>query len=308
MAVNPLVVKWLVIIAGGVFFVYFGLAAFGARRAIEIPRLPLQSPPALFNMEYEAVSFPSRNDNVTLKGWFFRGSRRAVIMITGGYENRVDENADTMGITGALVSKGYCVLLFDQRGRGESEGGGRALSYIDADLGGAVDYLAGQGFTHGDICMMGFCSGAASACIYATQHNIGAAILDGCFIDVPMMAVREATTYHIPSWLTRAFVPGLIFWARLFYGFRVLNPLDCACDIKCPVFFIQEELDEFITWEETQRIYQASGNLNNRIWQVGGALHSQSYRTNPSDFIEKVDDFLKKSLRVPEEAVATRAE
>jgi pimeloyl-ACP methyl ester carboxylesterase len=294
--VSPLLIKWLAISIVIVVILYSGLSGFGAKMAMEIPRLPLISPPPPAVLKYENISFTSRDDAVTLKGWFFPGDNRAaVIIVNGGFENRVDDNSDTLGIAAALVKKGYGVLLFDLRGRGESEGKGRSLSNIDRDLGGAVDYLGGREYAPENVFILGFCSGAASACIFAAQNDIGAVILDGCFIDVPTMVTREAATYHIPSWLVRLFTPGLSFMSRLLYSYREVDPIDVVGNIKCPVFFIHEEYDDFITWDETQQLYRASHNPANRIWQVAGALHSQSFRTSPEEYIAKVDDFLKKA-------------
>jgi dienelactone hydrolase len=293
-AVNPILVKGIAIGLAAIVLVYCVLSAFGARRAMEIPRLPLNFWPSSYGLKYKDVFFPSRDDNVKLKGWFLPGGNTtAVLIVNGGFENRVDENSDTLGITGDLVAKGYDVLLFDLRGRGESEGKGRSLLNIEKDIGGAVDYLLQQGYDAANICILGFCSGAASACIFAGQNKVGAVILDGCFVDVPMIVVREAGTERIPSWLTRIFIPGLTAASRLFYGYRIINPIDVVGEIKCPVFFIHEQYDNVITREETRRLFLASRNPANQIWEVGNAQHSQSFRTDGKEYIQKVDDFLK---------------
>ena len=149
---------------------------------MEIPRLPVVYSPASLGVPYEDVAFKSRGDNVTLKGWFVPGSKRDVILIVhGGFQNRIDDNVDTGGLTHALVEKGHNVLLFDLRGRGESEGRGLSLSNIGPDIGGAVDYLESRGFSTDNICILGFCSGAAATCIYASENSVGAIILDGLF-------------------------------------------------------------------------------------------------------------------------------
>ncbi len=40
------------------------------------------------------------------------------------------------------------------------------------------------------------------------------------------------------------------------------------------------------------RLYIASGNPANEIWEVSSANHSQSFRTFPVEYAEKLDSFL----------------
>jgi alpha-beta hydrolase superfamily lysophospholipase len=283
---------------GGLAVIYAVASAFGAKVAMEVPRLPVKGSPDDVGLKYEDAAFRSRDEAVLLRGWFLPGtSDRAILIVHGGFENRIDENVDTLGLARDLVAKGYSVLTFDLRGRGESEGKGLTLSNIEPDIGGAMDYLKGRGFPPERVCIMGFCSGAASACIYASRNPAGAAVLDGCFTDVPTMMQREAVSVHIPSFLARLFVPGMRLMTRLIYHYHEVNPIEVVGDITCPVLFIREEQDEFITWEETLRLYEVSGNPADETWEVKGARHSQAYCSDPVRFVEKVDGFISKHIR-----------
>jgi pimeloyl-ACP methyl ester carboxylesterase len=282
---------------GVLVVVYLSLSVYGANRAMEIDPLPLSASPDPFGLAYEDVSFNSLDGVVDLKGWYLPGDGdRVIIIVNGGYQNRVDDNVDTLGLTRDLIARGYNVLLFDQRGRGESGGRGLALSNTDVDIGGAVAYLEDRGCEPDNICILGFCSGAASSCIYASRHHIGALVLDGCFIDVPTMVRRQAVAYGPPDFLVRIFIPGLLIMTRLIYGYEMINPVDVVADISCPVFFIHEEYDEFITLEETRQLLEASGNPANRLWEVPGVEHSQPYRTFPVEYVGRVDGFIRGEL------------
>ena len=289
-------IKYTAIGIGVLLVIYIGLSAYGAREAMEIPRLPLIYSPASLELAYEDASFYSRGDGVVLKGWYLPGIKNSVIMIVhGGFQNRVDDNVDTLGLTRALVKTGYSVLLFDLRGRGESEGRGLALSNIELDIGGAVDYLKGRGYSTGNICILGFCSGAASACIFASQNSLGALILDGCFIDAPTMVARQAAYIGLPKFLAYFFMPGGLFFTHTLYNYDMVNPIDVIPDVTCPILFIHEENDEFIRWQETLKLFRASGNPSNEVWEVSDTQHNQSFRTHPTEFIEKVDGFLTRA-------------
>lgn len=287
-------VKITAIVIAVILVIYIGLSIYGAKAAMEIPRLPLEvnSSPASLGLAYEDVSFTSRDDGVLLRGWHLPGGGDSVIIIVhGGFQNRLDDNVNTLGLTRDLLEKGYDILLFDLRGRGESEGKGLALSNIERDIGGAVDYLKGEGYPRERIYIIGFCSGAASACVFASQNSVGALVLDSCFADVHDMVVRQAVLMGIPGFLVDCFAPGLLLMADIIYDYELVSPLDVVAGVACPILFIHEEYDEAVSWQEMQQLFRLSVNPANDFWQVSGAEHSQSYNMRPAEYIEKLDSF-----------------
>ena len=183
------------------------MVGFGARAAMTIERISLQDSPQSFDLVYEDVSFTSHFDGVLLKGWLISGhGEHVIIVVNGGYQNRIDDSGSTLGMTQALVAEGYNVLLFDLRGRGESEGAGNTLCHAEEDIGGAVDYVNRLGYHLDNICIMGFCSGAALSTVYASRNNdIGALVLDGCFARVSTMVIKEVEGVGVPAFLTLIF-------------------------------------------------------------------------------------------------------
>jgi hypothetical protein len=117
-------IKMNATIFASVLAIYVGASIFGASACMRIPRLPLQeSSPASVGLEFQNVSFTSRTDGVELKGWFLPASSDSVILIVnGGFQNRVDPIVGTLNLSRDLVNRGYNILLFDLRGRGESLG------------------------------------------------------------------------------------------------------------------------------------------------------------------------------------------
>jgi pimeloyl-ACP methyl ester carboxylesterase len=153
-----------------------------------------------------------------------------------------------------------------------------------------------RGYETDDICIMGFCSGAALSCYFVGQNDVGALVLDGCFARVSTMVVREAQDIGVPAFFTSIFLPGLHAISHLFYDFRVIDPIDRIPDITCPVLFIHEEHDVFTTAEETRELYRASGNPESEVWEIMGTGHSLGYLSGPQEFIEKVTGFLERVM------------
>lgn len=281
------------IVVAVTFVIYWSLSIFGAIAVMRVPRLPLDDSPASVGLVYEDISFPSRYDDIELKGWFIPGGGDFVIVvIPGGFQNRVDYNVNTLGLARDLVGKQYDVLMFDLRGRGESEGKGLVLMNIDRDIGGAIDYLKNEGYSANSIAIIGFCTGATSSCIFAHQESIGALVLVGCYPYITDMVVTQAALRGIPEFLVRFFIPGVLSIARIIYGFELINPIDVIDDVNCPILFIHEEYDDSITLEDNHQLNRESGSDANEVWEISSANHSQGYKTHPHAFVEKVANFL----------------
>jgi pimeloyl-ACP methyl ester carboxylesterase len=284
--------KVVAICVAVIFTLYVGLSTFGAVKAMAIPRLPLEDSLDSVGLAYEDVAFTSRDDEVLLKGWYVPGDGDfTIITVHGGFQNRIDDNVDTLRLAKDLVKKGYSLLLFDLRGRGESGGRGVTLSNNERDIGGAVDYLNSVGCPAESIGIMGFCSGAASTCIFASQENIGALVLDGCFPTVRGMITREATSRGIPRFLLDIFVPGILLMSKILYGYESVDPITRVADVSCPILFIHEEDDTLISLEDNIWLFEVSANPADELWEVNGAEHSRGYRMHPAEYVERVDDF-----------------
>ncbi len=285
------------VVLAAFLLIYTGLSVFGAVAAMEIPRLPVKGSPSEVGLAYEDVSFNSRVDNLLLKGWYIPGDgEKAVIVVHGGAQNRVDEVVDTLPLARDLSRQGFDILLFDLRGRGDSQGKGRTLLNIDRDLGGAFDYVKSRGFAPSRIGIMGFCSGAASACLFASREEVGALVLDSCFTSVTRMVYDQAAERHIPAVFVDIFLPGVRLGAFAFYRYREVDPLQVVGDIKAPIFFIHEQNDDLTTLADTQLLLDASNNPANTLWEISAALHSEGYKTSPAEYISRVSDFFNTSL------------
>jgi pimeloyl-ACP methyl ester carboxylesterase len=274
---------------------YVGLAILGAILVMRVPRFPVNGSPTSVGLAYSDVSFPSRCDHITLNGWYLTGKGdKVILVINGGFQNRIDENVDTLGLTHDLVNIGYNVLLFDFRGRGESTGKGLSMLTNEQDIGGAVDYLKSKGYTATNIDIIGFCSGAASSAIFIRGESVGAVVLDGCFATVRNMVTAQATTKGIPKSLLDFFYPGLSLTVKIFYGYTPINPVDAIPNVTCPILFIHEENDNLVSLKEMDQLLKASNKKSNKLWEITGAEHSQGYKSDPSQYINEVDNFFTK--------------
>ena len=82
---------------------YLGVSSYGAVTVMKISRVPLEQSPATVGLTYEDIAFPSRVDNVPLKGWYIPGGEFIIVVVNGGYHNRVDLTAGTLELSKDLV-------------------------------------------------------------------------------------------------------------------------------------------------------------------------------------------------------------
>src|SRR5262249_36991437 len=134
------IVAIVLTVSGVLGFAYAGLSVFIATQLIYQHPKALDTKPANLNLDYRDVAFPSRDDHLTLKGWFIPGRlpngqptvQRTLIMVHGAHANRADQlGAGLLDLAAALVHHGFAVLTFDMRGHGESDPAPFSLGYFE---------------------------------------------------------------------------------------------------------------------------------------------------------------------------------
>ena len=293
---------WLKAIIGLVVLVivaFLGLSAFLGASATRVERIPVTISPADLGLDYEDITFPSREDHLTLHGWFLPSpdSEQVIIMLHGAESNRSDPGVNMMGIAAELIANDYNVLMFDFRGHGESEGDRLSAGYHERkDLLGAVDFVQERGFEQ--IGVLGFSMGAATALMgTAEETNIDCIVADSSFADMTGIMEREFTERtKFPGF----FLTPVLFMVNIMYGvdFKAVKPVENVPEIAPrPILFIHGEEDDFTPLDHAYRLYEASQNPDDALWIVPGADHVKAYVTNPTEYIDKVIAFFDNTLK-----------
>ena len=203
----------------------------------------------------------------------------------------------TKALCSDLIERGYNVLIFDMRGRGESEGEGLFLTRVEHDIGGAIDYIKSRGTPSENIGILGFSLGAISSLIFAAGDDVACVVSDSAFAYVPEAFVRKVPQqFGIPEVIVRIINPGAFLMARLMYGYELRNPADMVKDVSCPILFIQGDSDDLAYVEDANKLFEASGNPSDEIWILPNVGHTQAYNTNPVAYIDRVTTFFDRYL------------
>jgi uncharacterized protein len=294
---------------------YVALSLYIATQLVYAPQKPIYATPAAFGMQYRAVTFPSREDHLLLRGWFIPGllsngqltSQRTIIMVHGNRTNRADKVAGLLKLSVAFAQHGFAVLAFDMRGTGESPPAPLSLGYFEQrDVLGAVDFLRSGPLPFPELGRprviggWGVSMGATTLLLAAAKEPAILAVVSDCgypeFISILEREIPKGG--HLPA----LFTPGALLATQALYGidFYAVRPVDIVASIAPrPLFFIHGDKDSFNPYNNMFVLAAAARSAPDshvQTWLVPGADHAQSFNTAGQVYVTRVTDFYNQAL------------
>lgn len=261
-------------------------------------RKPLDTDPGAFGLDYEAVTFPSAEDEVALRGWFLPAplSEKTIIITHGFRGNRLEDGVPALGLAQSLVGAGFNVLMFDFRNSGESDGTVTTLGYHEVkDVLGAVAYVKEQRPDAGrHVGIIGYSMGAVTASLAAAREpGIEAAVLDSPFADLRAYLKENMPHWtglpNVPfTWTIMAALPPLID-----LDVDAVSPLAVMPRLNKPVLLIHTEGDEAIPARNSEQLAAAGDPATVQLWLVPGTDHVGARAVDPAAYDERVIAFLQ---------------
>lgn len=243
---------------------------------------------------HEPIMFQSA-DGLGLTGWWLPHSATApVIICCHGHSG---SKADNLGIGTNLWRAGYNILLFDFRGRGDSDAWPHTLISREVDdLLAAVAY-AKQRAPEAPIGVVGYSMGAAVAILAAAREPaIAALVADSSFTagsDVVAHGVRS--TLRIPP-RPLVLAADEVVARRHGYRFSHARPIDAIGKIAPrPVMIIHGEDDKITPSSHAHALYAAAGEPR-RLWVAPGLDHCGAYFADRPGYCKRVIDFFDQYL------------
>jgi alpha-beta hydrolase superfamily lysophospholipase len=254
--------------------------------------------PADYELDYEDVSFFSSVDDVLLSGWYIPGGgNTTIIVMHGGRTDRADESMGLLELCVDLVKRGISVFAIDRRGCGYSSSPSfHNRGHLERDFEGAVDYIRNRNGEQEKIFLFGSSIGALAAFVYTYSHEgneVSGIISDSGFAKRESITARVLNKAVIFSGI---FAPGALKLGELVFGLPNLDAVDIVGSIKLPILFISGDSDQQIPVEATYQLLEESANPSDEILIVSGAAHSQSYKTNPIEYVNRVTSFINKHV------------
>ena len=284
-----------------VLLAYPGVSLIVAERLTKPYRRALSSSPAVFDLDYEDVTFPSAVDGIDLRGWFLpvAGSDRVVVIVHGRNSNRTGDDGQLVPHAAALVDRGYNVLLFDFRAHGESGGERYTLGAAEQrDVLGAVTFLEARGFGPDRTGFWAHSMGAATVLLAAAalDAEARAIVADSSFARLGDLLGEELPR---ASGLPGLFNPPILFFARELFGVdtTIVNPVDAVSGLPPDsLFLIHAEADGLIPVDHARRIAAAAGPAVHDLWIFPGGRHDRVSAAAPDRYRERVLAFFDEKL------------
>ena len=278
------------------------------------PRTPILRSPAEYGLEFEEISFETK-DGVTIKGWFIPADSDKVIIsnhfspanrygfaghlegldFAGGFE------VNFLPRYKALHDAGYNVLAYDLRCHGESEAGEKGVTGVGyfewQEVLASIDYIKRRPDTaEKDISLMSMCMGA-NATLNAMEKAPEA------FEDIKSMIAiaplkgrttieRNCEHMQIPV------EEGVAAFDPIYNGLTGLhvadhNILPKAAHVNIPIFYLQVRNDMNSRWTDVQEMYDNTPVEDKKIAYVEETpwrFHGYTYFSeHPEQMIEWFD-------------------
>lgn len=268
------------------------LGAWQIARKMVAPGRPITKffTPWDLNLPYEDVEFRTP-DGLTLRGWWLAqpGATRTVITLTGHRGTR----SDTLGIGAALWRRRMNVLLFDYRGRGNSDPHINTLGHSET-----IDALAAVEFAKARepdsaVGLVGYSMGAAIAIMAAARDSRVAAIVADSPFASQRGVIRRYFRRHsrLPAFpllpLLEVFLP---------YKVQEVEPIREVEKISPrAVMFIHGEHDAITDPLDSQALYEAAKHPK-EMWALPSVGHCGAYFVDRDGYVDRVAAFLERHL------------
>lgn len=169
----------------------------------------------------------------------------------------------------SLCSKGFCVLAYDYRGYGTSDGRPSEKG-VYQDIEAAYEYLVNRQDTKPNrIVVMGRSVGGAAAVHLASRKKIAGLIIESSFI----------TAFRV---MTR--IPVL--------AFDKFRNIDKIKEVRCPVLVIHGKHDRIIPFRHGKRLFEEANEPKLHLW-VDSAGHNDLVRVAGSHYWDIISQFTK---------------
>jgi hypothetical protein len=241
---------------------------------------------AALGLRHERVTFPA-SDGVRLSGWYVPSRNgAAIVLVHGGGGDR----QGTILHARMLAKAGYGVLLYDARGRGESQGHENAAGWEwDRDVRGAVSVLRSRGIDH--IGLLGLSTGAEAVVTEAASDvRVDAVVADGLQARTAADASRASFGDRVSVEPSFAVVGIAIRLAR---GETQPRPLiDVVHEVarSRPLLLIAT----FAFEREMDHIYTRGTNA--QLWDLPASAHTKGLRDHPAMYARRVLSVFNQAL------------
>ncbi len=281
-------------VSAAIAVIYFLISLFIASKVVEPIARHIDVSADFISKSYKEVTFTT-DDHIRLKGWLLNpGTEKVIVFVPGILDNRTNGGYYGVLLSQELISRGYSVLVYDPRARGESEGKIR-LKNENKDVEAAVSFLENSGFSSDKIGIIAYSSGGISVLNSLNKiGNIRAVILDSVPVyfkeTIDNILTKEQ---HIPQLL----IPGVNFALENIFGLAINKNFSGAIaqDTKTKSLILHAKNDQSVSLKNSQILKTFLPNSNLVVFPNGS--HIETFKKNPELYRTVVFKFLEENFK-----------
>jgi dipeptidyl aminopeptidase/acylaminoacyl peptidase len=251
---------------------------------------------------YQTVSLPSRQPNLTISGWYVEADPTAPVVILFDGIGGCKYTQSTLLPAGMLHHSGINVLLIDLRDQGDSsyEDGRTDLGNEEyQDVLGAWDWLVStKGYDPQRVGIYGASLGTLAAMTaFAQEPRVAAMFLQAPISSLTEIAQEELARSHMPGFLFAGARMAALLVSR--DDLLAHEPKDAMLKAgERPMFIVHSRVDPRIDYHHSERLAQMAkdAGANVTLWLVdkGGHLMAPAYYGQ--EFEDKMAGFFRSAL------------
>ena len=261
-----------------------------AKSLVYPKRQPLVKNPADYGMDFEDVTFVTR-DSVLIKAWWIPGDSNKTIIMTHpmpftrygfsarhqGFFKVTKLEVELLKTVRVLHDAGYNILTFDFRNHGESGEGSGGVCCVGVnewqDVAAALDYISSRPeLSNQDIAFVSHCMGANSTIIAMSQAREK-------FVNVKCLVAIQPVSMDIlvpcmiedkyPLFKSR--IKGVRKKVLEYTGHTLeeMSPKEYVKDIGVPTLYVQVKTDPWTKPEDVQGFFDATSDPKELLWIEG---------------------------------------
>ena len=276
------------VIVGGLLLYAFLFPAAGAIVQVHKHREAIGDPPGA---DYRPVEFRA-SDGLRLSGWYVPSENgAAVVVVHGGGGDRTG----AVGHAELLSRHGYGVLVYDSRGRGESDGTPVSFGWgWEQDVAGALGFLREQPDVDPErIGGLGLSTGADVLFeVAAEDRDLKAVVADGATVEGfddyrNLEGLDEGAPFYWTLYTT----------ARILSGVSSGEPLKELVARISPTPLLLVATGRDLPAElEANRLYAEAAREPVEHWELPDVNHTAAIRERPAEYERRVVGFFDDAL------------
>ncbi|MGB8644857.1 MAG: alpha/beta fold hydrolase [Anaerolineae bacterium] len=280
-------------IGGGLLFACVAIEVLYVETVVRPANGLVVGNPASRGVPYESVTLTGA-DGVRLAAWYIPSKNRAAVILLHGYGNN---RAEMLDRAIALARHGYGLVLYDERGSGESAATVRAMGWPDVvDVRVALDWLAQRNEVDpARIGILGFSVGGQIALRAAAQD----ARLKGVIADDPgFVSVDDAPALN-SAYEYLLYGVNWVDGKGVAWRSGVPQPEGMVKQIPRiaprPVLFIASGGPDQPGNRLVRYFYQLASAPKN-LWEIPETYHGGTFAARPLEYEERMTSFFDQAL------------